>query len=170
MNVFAQVGQEQCNCCADEYQQFDFWLGDWEVFNLEGKKVGENKILKMQDNCLIQENWTSIGGHTGTSYNFYNKNDKTWNQTWIDNSGTVLQLKGVLEDDKMVLESEKIKNQSANLSHTNRIIWTKDTLGNVFQKWELIGDDGKVSQVVFEGIYKPKTSSNDSEMKKSNQN
>lgn len=61
--------KKQCNCCTSEYKQFDFWLGDWEVFNLKGIKVGENKIVSLQDSCIIQENWTS-NEQTGTSYNF----------------------------------------------------------------------------------------------------
>lgn len=166
-SITAQVGQDQCDCCSEQYQQFDFWLGEWEVFNPEGKKVGENKILKLHDNCVIQENWTSVGQHTGTSYNFYNKNDNSWNQIWIDNSGKVLKLKGIFENNKMVLKSEKIKSQDTDSYFTNRIIWTKDTTGNVNQKWEIIDDDEKVLKVVFDGIYKRKSSSDGSKLEKS---
>ena len=34
-------------CSGEEYNQFDFWVGDWEVFNPEGQKVGENKVEKI---------------------------------------------------------------------------------------------------------------------------
>ncbi len=104
--LFAQISQKQCICSTNEYKQFDFWLGEWEVFNQKGVKVGENKIITMQDSCVIQENWTS-SGQTGTSYNFYNKVDSTWNQTYIDNLGTVIELKGTFQNNKMTLKSEK---------------------------------------------------------------
>lgn len=28
-----------CTCCQEQYRQFDFWLGDWEVYNKKGVKV-----------------------------------------------------------------------------------------------------------------------------------
>ncbi len=150
--LFGQPVQKKCNCCTSVYKQFDFWLGDWEVFNLKGVKVGENKIVSMQDSCVIQENWKSAG-QTGTSYNFYNKTDSTWNQVYIDNFGTVLELKGILKDNKMILESQKVKSVKANFYYFNRITWAKDNLGNVSQKWDIVDDKGKILQVAFDGIY-----------------
>jgi hypothetical protein len=73
-NLLAQQSSKGCNCCSPEYRQFNFWVGEWEVFNQKGEKVGTNKIVSMQDSCVIQENWVS-DGQTGTSYNFYNKSD-----------------------------------------------------------------------------------------------
>ncbi len=147
--------QKKCNCCSAKYKQFDFWLGNWDVFNKKGDKVGENKIFSMQDSCVIQENWLSAG-QTGTSYNFYNKVDDTWNQTYIDNLGTVLVLKGVFQNNKMVLGSEKIKSVKANFYYFNRITWAKDSLGSVLQKWDIVDEKGTILQVAFDGIYKRK--------------
>jgi len=118
-------------------------------------KVGTNIIISMQNSCLIQENWTS-NNETGTSYTFYNKIDSTWNQIYIDNSGTVLQLKGSFKNNKMVLNSEKIKIVKANFYYINKITWEKDSSGNVSQKWEIIDEKETVLQVVFDGIYKRK--------------
>lgn len=155
--LFSQT-KPACNCCTSEYKQFDFWLGEWEVFNIKGVKVGENKIVTMQDSCVIQENWIGTG-QTGTSYNFYNKSDSSWNQTYIDNLGTVLQLKGTFQNNEMILKSENIKSVKANFYYFNRIIWAKDSSGNVAQKWEIVDDSGTILQIAFEGIYKPKISS-----------
>lgn len=153
--IFAQTAQNKCNCCTSEYKQFDFWLGDWDVFNLNGVKIGENKIVSMQDSCLIQENWISAG-QTGTSYNFYKQTDSTWNQIYIDNAGTVLELKGMLKDNKMILESQKVKSVKADFYYFNRITWAIDTSGNISQKWDIVDDQGKIVQVAFDGIYKRK--------------
>jgi hypothetical protein len=153
--VFVFSQNTTCNCCTSEYSQFDFWVGNWEVYNKKGEKVGENAILKMQDNCVIQENWVSKG-QTGTSYNFYNKLDQSWNQVYIDSFGTVLELKGSLINNEMVLESKKIKSTKADFHYFNRITWSKQENGDVRQKWEIIGEDNKVIQVAFDGIYKRK--------------
>jgi predicted enzyme related to lactoylglutathione lyase len=165
-SLFSQTGPKQCSCCDPEYRQFNFWLGDWEVFNLKGEMIGENNIISMQDSCVLQENWTS-DGQTGTSYSFYNKQDSSWNQIYIDNLGNVLQLKGTVQDNKMILKSEKMKSVKADFYYINVITWVKDSLGNVSQKWDIVDDKGTLLQVAFDGIYKRKiTSENLSNMKK----
>ena len=68
-NTFAQ--NKQCNCCTFEYKQFDFWLGDWDVYNKKDVKVFESKISSIQGGCGVQEN-CSRDGFSGTSLNFYN--------------------------------------------------------------------------------------------------
>lgn len=125
-NVYSQQNTKFCNCCTEEYKQFDFWLGDWKVYNQKGEKIGSNSIVSMQDSCVIQENWSSVG-QTGTSCTFYNKKDSSWDQIYIDNLGTVLQLKGSFQNNKIILKSEQIKNKKANFYYFNRIAWEKIT-------------------------------------------
>ena len=48
----------------------------------------------LHDGCVLQENWSGTGGFTGTSLNAYDAERKAWHQTWVDNSGGVLQLDG----------------------------------------------------------------------------
>ena len=60
-----------CNCCTEKHQEFDFWLGSWETYNPDGTLAGTNEIDKIQGKCVLRENWTSAkAGYTGTSYNF----------------------------------------------------------------------------------------------------
>jgi predicted enzyme related to lactoylglutathione lyase len=164
--IQAQTTNEGCNCCTENHKQFDFWLGDWEVFNSNGDKVGENKIISMQEGCVLQENWVSLG-QTGTSYNFFDKRDSTWNQIYIDNVGTILNLKGRSQNLKMILESDVVKSLKTGVNYFNRITWEKDSLGNVHQKWDIVDDKDNILQVAFDGIYKRKQEVNNSEnMKK----
>lgn len=153
ISLFAQPSTQNCNCCTPEYHQFDFWLGEWEVFNLQGGKVGENRVVSMQDSCVIQENWASKG-QTGTSYNYYNQKDSSWNQTYIDNLGTVLQLKGGWENHQMVLKGLFTKSKKGDFYYYDRIVWAKDSSGNVTQKWDIVKENGEVLFVAFDGIYK----------------
>ncbi|MFT5860170.1 MAG: hypothetical protein ACI865_002278 [Flavobacteriaceae bacterium] len=48
-----------CTCCTEKYQQSQFWLGEWVVFDTDEAKVGRNDIVSMQDDCTLQENWVS---------------------------------------------------------------------------------------------------------------
>ena len=100
-------------CTTDAiYRQFDFWIGDWEVFRVDGKKAGDSKIELILDSCIIFENWTSasvLNGlrYAGKSFNTYNSITKQWQQTWVDNmGGTVEFLEGHYEDNKMIFKTK----------------------------------------------------------------
>lgn len=141
-----------CKCCTEHHDDFDFWIGDWTVYNTNGKIVGTNKISKLYDKCVLREEWQSKSTNKGTSNNFYNPQDGTWNQVWVDNSGFSLFLKGGLEDDKMVLKSELLEGKNGN--YYNQITWTPNNDGSVTQLWEYYKEDGTLIQQAFKGIYK----------------
>lgn len=152
-NINAQSKKAPCD--SEKYQEFNFWVGDWNVYNTNNKLVGTNTILKMQSNCVMQENWISNSGPSkGTSYNYYNKTDDSWNQVWVDNSGFSLVLKGNLENGSMVLKSDLIKGQKN--TYYNRITWTPNKDGSVTQLWEILRKDDTILSEAFRGIYKKK--------------
>ena len=155
-NVSAQQTAAPCPCCEEAYHQFDFWLGDWIVYS-KGKMAGFNKITKIEDGCIIRENWKSVeSGYTGSSYNFYDKAAKKWKQVWVDNQGSVLELSGTLVSNKMILSSVP-KIDPAGKSIVNRITWTNNTDGTVTQVWEVSEDSGISFTRVFEGLYRKRT-------------
>lgn len=146
----------QCPCCTPTHRQFDFWIGEWIAYDLqkEGEVVaGTNRIVLLQDSCILQENWVSRGGvYTGTSYNWYDSRTNEWHQSWIDNQGGSLQLSGGIEQGKMVLRSNTMKNRKGE-TYINRIIWTPNPDGSVRQHWEISRNDGKTWETVFDGKY-----------------
>jgi hypothetical protein len=146
---------KQCPCCTENHRSFDFWLGNWETYTPDGKLAGTNYIIVMQDSCIIQENWTSArSGYTGTSYNWYNSTANNWHQTWIDNQGGSLQLKGQLNENQMILSSEAVPDGKGGTS-INRITWTDNGNGTVRQHWEVSSDNGATFSTAFDGLYKP---------------
>jgi hypothetical protein len=149
----AQTKEEKtCPCCTEKHQQFDFWLGDWTVYNINGKVVGTNKISKLYDECVIREEWTSSAKNRGTSNNYYNAADDTWNQVWVDNSGFSLVLKGKYNDGKMILKSDLIQGKKG--KYYNQITWTLNDDKSVTQVWEYFKEDGTLIQEAFKGLYK----------------
>jgi hypothetical protein len=156
LSVFAQTTQSKpCPCCTENHRSFDFWLGNWETYSPDGKLAGTNHIRIMQDSCIIQENWTSAkSGYTGTSYNWYNSSSDTWHQTWIDNQGGSLQLKGQLVENQMILSSADLPDGKGGTT-INRITWTNNQDGTVRQLWEVSSDHGKTYSTAFDGMYKP---------------
>ncbi|MEM9986975.1 MAG: hypothetical protein AAF804_17925, partial [Bacteroidota bacterium] len=100
--------------------------------------------------------WTSgRGAFTGTSYNFYHKQQKVWKQLWVDNQGGSLELKGNWNGQAMVLSCDFQADTSGN-SYQNRVTWTPLPDGRVRQLWELRSEEGQRLQVVFDGYYQPK--------------
>lgn len=97
-------------CSAPPYRQFDFWIGEWEVFGKNGK-AGDSKISLILDSCIILEEWTSAGSsqglrYAGKSFNTWNKATRQWQQTWVDNTGGSTEfLKGKYQDKKMVFQT-----------------------------------------------------------------
>jgi len=154
MNFLIAQSNESCPCCSENHKAFDFWLGDWTVYNTKGEIVGTNKIVKMQEGCVLQENWKSLkSSNTGTSYNFFDLSDSTWNQIWISSTGNILKLKGNINSDgAMVLKSKLEKSSKGN--YYNQIIWSKNDDGSVTQQWDILNKNNETISQAFEGIYR----------------
>lgn len=116
LSLFAQLP-----CSRPEFRQFDFWIGEWEVFNTSGTKAGDSRITLILDSCIILEEWTSANTaqgivYAGKSFNKYNPSTRQWQQTWVDNiGGSVEFLKGNYRDKRIVFE-------------TNPFPFSKDTM------------------------------------------
>lgn len=143
-------GQQDCKCCSEKFHEFDFWIGNWEVFDSKGNKVGDNEIKTIENGCALMERWRGLRGGTGTSLNYYNKQDSTWNQVWVSSSSAVLKLKGSIINDSMILKGEPFTMDS--VTYYNQIKWTKIE-ESVKQEWEVYDSSGNLKHKVFIGIY-----------------
>jgi hypothetical protein len=139
-------------CLAPEYRQFDFWVGDWDVFDPAGTQVGTNDVTREYGGCVVQEHWEARGPQkqAGSSFNTYNPATRQWHQTWVDSTGGFLLLDGAFADGRMVLSGE-MTNKRGRLKH--RIAWTPQPDGRVRQFWETSVDDGKTWKPAFDGLY-----------------
>jgi len=140
-------------CDADGYRQFDFWIGNWEVSS-GGQPAGTNSIHPVQNGCALQENWQGAGegGISGTSFNIYDRATGHWHQTWVDSSGTLLQLDGGLVNGVMVLSGQRPARDGGGMV-LHRISWTPNPDGSVRQLWEASKDEGASWAVLFDGLY-----------------
>jgi len=140
-------------CNATEYRQFDFWIGEWTVTSGD-QPAGTNSIQKIHGGCALQENWQGegAGGISGTSFNIYDQATGNWHQTWVDSSGTLLQLDGGLSDGAMVLSGQRPA-RDGNGRVLHKISWTPNPDGTVSQLWEASTDRGQSWKVLFDGLY-----------------
>jgi hypothetical protein len=137
--------------CADApSHQFDFWIGDWDVYNPDGKLVGVNRIAPLYG-CVLHESWRAPKVD-GQSFNRYDADRGLWHQTWVDNGGSLLLLEGGLKDGAMVMSDANIPARKAAMP-INEITWSKQTDGSVRQLWRTSKDGGKTWQTAFDGKY-----------------
>jgi hypothetical protein len=140
-------------CSSEKHRQFDFWIGEWNVTS-GGQQAGTNSVSLIQNGCVLQENWQGAGedGLSGTSFNIYDQANDKWHQTWVDSSGTLLELDGALVNGVMVLSGERpVRNGGGVALH--RISFTPNEDGSVRQYWEASKDDGHTWSVLFDGLY-----------------
>jgi hypothetical protein len=63
-------------CAAAPYREFDFWLGDWDVFDVGGAAtpVARAHITRILDGCVVHELYESAAdGLRGESYSIYDR-------------------------------------------------------------------------------------------------
>jgi len=142
-------------CASEQYRQFDFWLGDWEVADADGNRQGTNTIESILGGCVLRESWQGTGSQ-GYSHNIYDRTTGRWHQTWVDAGGTLLQVDGGLVDGAMVLEGTGIARGGATVHH--RISWTPLDDGRVRQHWQTSSDGDSWSDA-FLGFYTRRTDS-----------
>lgn len=139
------------SCAGPEARQFDFWIGDWSVYQGD-QLAGHNTIRPILDGCVLQESWRGQTGGAGTSLNFYDPQRGRWRQLWVWRSGTTLELEGEYRDGRMVLEGDSLDRQGNPVR--NRITWSLNDDGSVRQIWQVAtGADGDW-QTAFDGQYR----------------
>lgn len=140
-------------CTAPEYDQFDFWLGDWNVRS-GAQHAGTNLVHEIAGGCAVRENWVAAGGQPGTSFNMYDPRTGAWKQVWYAlGAGADLELSGELVGSEMILAGPS----RATANRVDRITWTPLGAGEVRQLWQASTDGGATfSQTVFDGTYSPR--------------
>ena len=140
-------------CTSPEHRQFDFWVGDWEVFTADGQKAGENTIEKVLNGCALAESWRGAQGSIGRSLNMYFARDGRWHQNWVDGNGGRLDLAGGLDGEgRMVLSGVMPGPEGGEVRH--EISWEPLEGGEVKQHWRASRDGGESWRDVFVGIYR----------------
>lgn len=147
------AGQRPCG--EPERRTFDFWLGEWEVHDPDGRLVGRNTITSLFDGCALREEWRGESGHRGTSLNAWSPRTRTWLQTWVDSSGLVLELSGGPAGGAMVLEGEAALPGPDEPVRRHRITWSRidGDPDRVRQHWEASTPEGGW-ETVFDGRYR----------------
>lgn len=126
-----------------EARQLDFWVGEWDVRDPGGRLVGRSSIQLILNDCVVLENWSGALGGTGKSMNFWDQQHRRWQQTWVDDRGSVLEYTGHLVDGSMRYAT----------ADGRRLTFTPLPDGRVRQLAEASSDDGKRWTVRYDFTY-----------------
>jgi len=139
-------------CQGEAYEQFDFWVGDWSVTATNGQFAGNNSITKEEGGCLLLETWTSAGGTTGQSYNYYNPDTGKWRQVWVS-AGALIDYEGGLTETGSMKLVGTITYHSGPTTAPFTGEWTLNEDGTVTQHFEQYNAETDEWAPWFTGIY-----------------
>lgn len=146
-------------CAAPIYNQFDFWVGDWDVYpNIKDPAkaplIARSRIEKLYGGCAIRENWMPLKGTGGGSLNGPDPATGRWHQIWFDSSGGRVEFAGGRVDDAMVLTGFWRGVNGPGKDGLIRMTYTPLDANTVRQQGELSVDHGLTWQPNFDFIYR----------------
>jgi hypothetical protein len=142
-------------CSAPAYHQFDFWVGNWDVFE-EGGSVKEAyaTVTRVQNGCGLREQYNGTDGSSGESLSMYDPTTAQWQQTWVSNRGQIVSILGNLQNQSMVLGGTDHSPAGQRLV---RGVWSPEKSG-VRETAERSSDGGKSWTPWFDLSFRPHVS------------
>jgi hypothetical protein len=155
--VAAAPDQPKANpCSTPEYHQFDFWIGDWNAFDVDNPStvVARTRVDLILEGCVLREDYQGTDGYKGQSFTIYDNRRNVWHQTWVTNHGELLEIEGQFANGEMELGG---KNQQGQMV---RGTW-KTVTGGVREIGVKSGDGGKTWNPWFDIVFRraPETAS-----------
>ena len=147
--------------CADqEHQQFDFWVGKWDVYPTGKDKLVAHSLIEKVYDCGVRENWMPLSNQPGGSLNIYVPSQQHWEQFWIDSGGTRATFTGGWNGSAMVLTGNWQNSPAEKSGPLTRMTYSKNADGSVRQFGEQSSDEGKTWSASFDFTYRPSVAGN----------
>jgi hypothetical protein len=149
------VDSASAPCDTPQHHQFDFWVGDWQVFDgRTNQLVAFDRVEKHSDGCIVQQNLTMVTdlyrrqgvGYRMTGIGVNRFDGESWLELWADNQWGAIVLRGMPSAGKAMVLTTIIPSRNRDL----RLEWERRSDGSVRAlqyvapagsgKWELYGD------------------------------
>jgi hypothetical protein len=142
-------------CDTPAHHQFDFWIGEWQVFDATTDKlVAFDRVEKLYEGCIVQQNMNFVSDmyrRPGAKYRLagisVNRFDgEAWLELWADNQWGAIAMRGALDEHGSMVFKSVVPSRNRDL----KIVWEKQADGGVrilqyvspagSGKWEKYGD------------------------------
>lgn len=142
--------QTSTPCSSTAYHEFDFWVGNWDVFETDSRKeVAHARVDSILDGCVLREDYQQFDGHKGQSFSIYDASRNSWHQSWVTNRGESLEIEGKFDGHSIVLAGE-----DHTAGRLARGTWTPEGKG-VREIAVTSTDAGKTWQSWFDIVFEP---------------
>jgi hypothetical protein len=148
-------GQSTSSCASPEYRQFDFWVGDWDVFEPgAATSTAHVRVERILGGCVLHERYQDGAGVAGESFTIYDAARGRWHQTWVTNNGRLLTIEGGPESNSMVLTGAYYRDKGQEV----RVRGTWTPVENAVRETAVTSEDGgKNWKPWFDLMFKPST-------------
>lgn len=141
------------DCSAPIYRRFDFWIGQWNVYDTaSGRLYANSRIETVMAGCGVRENYDSPqapgGPYQGTSYTGFNRNEARWHQMYLDVNGNVTWYSGDFDGDNLVLTA------TAANGAIQRMVYRPQQDGSVRQIGTVSTDGARTWQAGYDYTYR----------------
>ncbi|MEO7291948.1 MAG: tetratricopeptide repeat protein, partial [Ginsengibacter sp.] len=134
-------------------REFDFWIGEWDVYPTGAKNIVGNSVVQMSSSgCALLENWTSPLSN-GKSLNFVDPITNKWKQVWVGSYANGIQdfINGEYKEGAMHFTFETRDAQGHKV--IGRFIFYNQGANQVRQFNETSIDDGKTWVTSYDFTY-----------------
>jgi hypothetical protein len=153
-DIVAKVQSNAAPCAPRARRhQFDFWIGQWDVFDARGRNLGTDRVESAEGGCAIRESWTDAAGGTGESLTYYSRLTALWRQVWMDPTGQQQDLSGEVVDGAIVLRQITY---SGGLKSILQVTYAPLPDGTVRQLAQRSVDEGQTWNALSDLVFKPK--------------
>jgi hypothetical protein len=140
-------------CDTPEHHQFDFWVGDWDVFRTDTNAlVARSHIEKLYAGCAVGEHWMPLQGTGGGSLNSYRPYLKRWVQVWTDSGNNFNEYAGSWDGSRMKLSGTSVTTNGKRLPV--RMTYERLADGSVVQTGYQQADQKKPWKISYEFLYR----------------
>lgn len=138
-------------CTAPGFHSFDFWIGNWDVYDLGHNALTAHvRVTSILNGCGIREDYRGIDGSQGESLSTYDPAHGIWHQFWLSNTGEIVDISGGLVHGAMILTGPEEGVHSPEV----RGIWKRD--GKTVRETGLQSKDhGHTWSPWFDLIFRP---------------
>jgi CubicO group peptidase (beta-lactamase class C family) len=142
-------------CTQQEYGQFDFWLGEWNLVSSSGQSSGDRSSVKLATgDCVVEETYLPTSGG-GVSRSMYDARSGEWARVWIEPGRMLIFVNGGLDNGDMIMTG----GTTGIGQFTNRTVWQPRADNSVRQFTQTSADNGATwTNAGFDATYVPQGS------------